>query len=81
MRKLTRQFRAASPILFGLVAILLFLTPAARPDTIILHNGASYSGKLDVGADSTITFVDGQGLQYNFPLRDVQSDACPSEPC
>jgi hypothetical protein len=73
MRKLTRQFRAVSPILFSVVAILFFLAPAARPDTIILHNGASYSGKLDVGADSTITFTDAQGIQYNFPLRDVQS--------
>src|ERR1700761_3470650 len=73
MRKLTRQFRAISPILFCVAAILFFLAPAARPDTIILHNGASYSGKLDVGPDSTITFTDGQGIQYNFPLRDVQS--------
>ena len=73
MRKLTRQFRAVSSILFAVAAILFILAPAARPDTIILHNGASYSGKLDVGADSTITFTDAQGIQYNFPLRDVQS--------
>jgi hypothetical protein len=73
MRKLTRQFRARSPILVGVFAILLFLAPAARPDTVILHNGASYSGKFDVPVDSTITFTDAQGIQYNFPLHDVQS--------
>ena len=72
MRKLTRQFRAAISILFSVVAILFFLAPIARPDTIILHNGAA-TRKLDVGTDSTITFTDAQGIQYNFPLRDVQS--------
>ncbi len=73
MRKLASQFRAASPILFSVLAVLLFLAPIARPDTVILHNGTSYTGKFDVAADSTITFTDGQGIQYNFPLRDVQS--------
>jgi hypothetical protein len=73
MRKLTRQFRAVSSILFAVATILFLLAPVARPDTIILHNGASYSGKLDVGPDSQITFTDAQGIQYNFPLRDVQS--------
>jgi hypothetical protein len=73
MRKLSRQFRAASHILYIAIATLLFLAPVARPDTVILHNGASYSGKFDVAADSNITFTDAQGIQYNFPLRDVQS--------
>jgi hypothetical protein len=73
MRKLTRQFRAANPILITIFAILLVLAPVARPDTVILHNGASYSGKFDVPTDSTITFTDAQGIQYNFPLHDVQS--------
>lgn len=68
-----RQFRIGSPILHVVVATLLFLVPVARPDTVILHNGASYSGKFDVAADATITFTDAQGIQYNFPLRDVQS--------
>src|SRR5215475_5542818 len=73
MRKLTRRFRAATSTLFAVAAILLFVAPIARPDTVILHNGASYSGKFDVAPDSTITFTDSQGIQYNFPLRDVQS--------
>jgi hypothetical protein len=73
MRQLTRRFRASSSILFNVAAILFFLTPVARPDTVILHNGTSYTGKFDVPTDSTITFTDAQGIQYNFPLRDVQS--------
>jgi hypothetical protein len=72
MRKLSRQFRAVTPILYVFAALLLFAS-VARPDTIILHSGASYSGKFDVAADSQITFTDTQGIQYNFPLRDVQS--------
>jgi hypothetical protein len=73
MRKLTSKFRAANPILYLFFAGLFLLVPAARPDTVILHNGASYTGKYDVPVDSTITFTDAQGIQYNFPLRDVQS--------
>jgi len=73
MRKLTSKFRAANPILYLFFAGLFLLVPAARPDTVILHNGASYTGKFDVPVDSTITFTDAQGIQYNFPLRDVQS--------
>jgi len=73
MRKLTRRFRAVNSIFYLLATTLFFLTPVARPDTVILHNGASYTGKYDVPVDSTITFTDGQGIQYNFPLRDVQS--------
>jgi hypothetical protein len=73
MRKLTRRFRAVNSVFYLLATTLLFLTPVARPDTVILHNGASYTGKYDVPVDSTITFTDGQGIQYNFPLRDVQS--------
>ena len=73
MRKLTSKFRAGNPILHLFFAGLFLLVPAARPDTVILHNGASYTGKFDVPVDSTITFTDAQGIQYNFPLRDVQS--------
>jgi hypothetical protein len=73
MRKLTRRFRAVNSVFYLLATTLFFLTPVARPDTVILHNGASYTGKYDVPVDSTITFTDAQGIQYNFPLRDVQS--------
>jgi hypothetical protein len=73
MRKLPSRFRAVNSVFYLLATALFFLTPVARPDTVILHNGASYTGKYDVPVDSTITFTDAQGIQYNFPLRDVQS--------
>ncbi len=68
MRKLTRQFRARS--LKSCAALFLFpffLAAPARPDTVILHNGASYAGKFDVAPVDQITFTDAQGIQYNFP--------------
>jgi hypothetical protein len=73
MRKLSSRFRAVNSVFYLLATALFFLTPVARPDTVILHNGASYTGKYDVPVDSTITFTDAQGIQYNFPLHDVQS--------
>ncbi len=40
-------------------------------DTIILRDGTSYTGQLEVGTN--VTFTDSQGIQYQFPRRDVQS--------
>jgi hypothetical protein len=74
MRKLSRQFRA--PSLKFCAAIFLFpffVASPARPDTIILHDGASYSGQFGGAPGGQITFTGAQGIQYNFPLRDVQS--------
>ncbi len=51
----------------------LFLPSLARPDTIILHDGTSYSGQFGGAPSGQITFTDAQGIQYEFPLRDVQS--------
>ncbi len=77
MRKLSRQFRASIAKVFGPGVAALFVIAAlatpARPDTVILHSGASYTGKFDVPPDSPIPFSDAQGIQYQFPLRDVQS--------
>jgi hypothetical protein len=77
MRKLSRQFRATIAKLFTPATAAMFvvamLAAPARPDTVILHNGASYTGKFDVPANSPIPFTDSQGIQYQFPLRDVQS--------
>jgi len=74
MRKLSRQFRARS-LKFCAVIFLcsFFQTSPARPDTIILHDGASYAGQFGGAPGGQITFTDAQGIQYNFPLRDVQS--------
>ncbi len=58
--------------------ILLFLaitataTPAAA-DTVILRDGASYSGQFTSTIAGQIGFTDGQGVQYKFPVGDVQS--------
>ena len=43
----------------------------ASADTIILRDGASYTGQF-AGGD-TIRFVGARGVQYTFPSRDVQS--------
>jgi hypothetical protein len=74
MRKLSRPFRAAS-LKFCAVMFLIpfFLASPARPDTIILHDGASYAGQFGGAPGGQITFTDAQGIQYNFPIRDVQS--------
>src|SRR4051794_25651353 len=54
--------------------ILSFLLASpALPDTIILHDGASYSGQFGGAPGGKITFTDGQGIEYQFPLHEVQS--------
>src|ERR1700760_3235287 len=52
---------------------LLFLALPALADTIILHDGTSYSGQFLGASSGEITFSDAQGIQYRFPLSDVQS--------
>ena len=51
----------------------LFLTAAMQADTVILHEGASYTGQFVGPPGNEITFTDGQGIQYRFPLHEVQS--------
>lgn len=58
------------------VSILLSLLFIALPklalaDTIILHDGTSYSGQFSGAASGEITFTDAQSIQYRFPLSDV----------
>lgn len=59
-------------IVFSLAALLL-ATSAARADYVILRDGKSYSGAYTGAADGRLKFKDGQGIQYTFPLADVQS--------
>ncbi len=59
-------------ILFSL-ATLILATSAARADYVILRDGKSYSGAYTGAADGRLKFKDGQGIQYTFPLSDVQS--------
>jgi hypothetical protein len=64
-----------SPSKFSVILLFLalFLPSPARPDTIILLDGSSYSGEFGFGGGGEIAFKDAQGVQYKFPLRDVQS--------
>ena len=55
--------------------VFLCLAPHIFADTIVLRDGSSYSGQYDGAA---VTFTDLQGIQYQFPLRDVQSLAFSS---
>jgi len=56
------------------ILIFLFcLSSFALADTVILRNGSSYSGQFTSASSGNINFTDGQGIQYQFPLRDVQS--------
>ncbi len=53
-------------------AVLMAGVPLAA-DTVYLKSGASYTGHVMGDRDTRITFQDMQGVQYQFPMRDVQS--------
>jgi len=58
------------------VAVLLFVflisVASSFADTVILRDGASYSGQF-ITSNGQIAFTDGQGVQYKFPTSDIQS--------
>lgn len=58
-------------LLVGLLGFLTVLPISA--DTIILNDGSSYAGQFTGAASGMVTFTDGKGVQYRFPLSDVQS--------
>ena len=59
----------------NLLALLLtgILTASLLADTVILQSGASYTGSFENVKGNEITFTDNQGVEYRFPLSDVQS--------
>ncbi|HTP70130.1 MAG TPA: hypothetical protein VMJ35_14570 [Dongiaceae bacterium] len=59
---------------FWLVLTLSFclLPTVVCADTVILRDGASYSGQC-VSPSNELEFTDSQGIQYKFPVGDVQS--------
>ncbi len=57
--------------LVALSALLLAVSAAA--DTVYLYSGASYEGHFMGPREARLTFEDNQGVQYQFPIRDVQS--------
>ena len=56
-----------------LLLSLLFVSSIAFADTVILHDGSSYSGQLQGLPNHEVTFTDNSGVQYNFPVADVQT--------
>lgn len=52
---------------------VLTLSLVAFADTIVLRDGASYSGQYLAGTSNQINFTDKMGIKYQFPLRDVQT--------
>ena len=56
-----------------LMAATLLLAAATFADTIITKAGASYSGEYLGAQVGNIGFTDTSGIQYTFPIRDVQS--------
>jgi hypothetical protein len=54
----------------ALLAICMSLCLAGRADTVILSEGASYTGQF---TGTVIHFTDQQGIQYTFPKADVQT--------
>ncbi|HXY48349.1 MAG TPA: hypothetical protein VEI01_02780 [Terriglobales bacterium] len=56
----------------GLV-VMVGLSVASLADTVITHAGASYSGQFLGAKAGVIPFTDSSGIEYSFPLRDVQS--------
>lgn len=53
--------------------LALFAPSCLHADTIILRNGASYNGRYILPPGSTINFTGTQGIQYKFPVKDVQT--------
>lgn len=58
-------------VLVVCLLVVLSASWSAFGDTVVLRDGASYSGRL--GGPDEITFTDGQGVKYRFPRADVHS--------
>jgi hypothetical protein len=55
------------------LALIAGLSVASRADVVITRAGASYSGQFLGAKGGVIPFTDTSGIQYSFPLREVQS--------
>ena len=51
----------------------LLLTLCLNADTIVLDNGRSYNGHFSAPHETRVSFQDNQGVQYQFPVGDIQS--------
>ena len=59
-------------VLVSLV-VLLFAAVNAQADFVILRDGKSYSGTYTGSPDGKLAFKDSAGIEYTFPVSDVQS--------
>lgn len=55
------------------VAMLCFSAVLAQADIVVLRDGKSYSGTYVGEPSGKLTFKDNQGIQYTFPMTDVQT--------
>lgn len=55
------------------VAMLCFSAVVAQADIVVLRDGKSYSGTFTGEPGGKLTFKDNQGIQYTFPMTDVQT--------
>lgn len=59
--------------LAAVVALLFAFTTASFADIVVLHDGRSYSGTFTGAPSGKLVFKDMQGIQYTFPMAQVQS--------
>jgi hypothetical protein len=55
------------------VALVCFSAVLAKADIVVLRDGRSYSGTYIGEPSGQLTFKDTQGIQYTFPLMDLQT--------
>jgi hypothetical protein len=77
VQKMVRESGVGRTLMRRLCVLLLLVFVLAAEsvwaDTVVLRDGASYSGQLTGGSAGDVGFTDGQGIQYTFPPNDVQS--------
>ncbi len=55
------------------LALLFAFSTASFADIVVLHDGRSYSGTFSGAPGGKLVFKDMQGIQYTFPMAQVQS--------
>ncbi len=70
---LWKELSATMKKLAVLLALLFTFTTASFADIVVLHDGRSYSGTFTGAPGGKLVFKDMQGIQYTFPLAQVQS--------
>jgi hypothetical protein len=57
----------------SLLLLLTFVAVAGHADVVVLRDGRSYSGTYIGPPNNKLSFQDNAGIQYTFPMNDVQS--------